>query len=573
MYDSRLALSSRGVYRTGVNTSTKEVVMRPLWWLRGGKRTPFSSGSRPAVEELETRFLPATGITEFTPLPTAGSQPDAVTVGPDGNLWFTEVGRVSQIGRMASDGTLLGETPLASNSLPAAITVGPDGNIWFTEQNGNKIGRVNTSGTLLGETVIPTPNSQPLGIMIGPDGELWFVEYGGNKIGRIATDGTILSETFIPTTNSFPVGITMGPDGNMWFTESGPAANKIGRITPAGVITEFTVPTPSSSPFSITTGPDGNLWFTEAGGAQIGQVTVGGSITEFAVPTTNSEPNSIVAGPDGNLWFTELGSSRIGQITPAGFVAAEFIVPTPNSSPSGIALGPHSTLFFAEFGQAANRLAAVHDALDANHSFIQALYQNALGRLASPAELDSWVSVIVTSGIAPVVNGIEHSSEAYAHVLRNWYIRFLGRSTPPTDGEIQGYVSLFQAGASDEQVLAQILSSDEFFNQANSLVNTGTPNERFVTALYLLLLNRSPSSSEIQSSMAQLPGLGRQGLAATFLSSAEFRSNIIRGYYATLLHRSAPPAQSEVNSWVFSNLDLKRIRIGFEFSVEFFLKG
>jgi streptogramin lyase len=547
--------------------------MKGLRSLSGRRRAPSSPRSRPAIEGLETRFLLTTGITEFGPLPSAGSQPDAVTIGPDGNIWFTEVGRVNQIRRMASDGTLLGETPLANNSLPAAITVGPDGNIWFTEQNANKIGRVSTSGTLLGETVIPTPNSQPLGITLGPDGTLWFVEYSGNKIGRIATDGTILGETFIPTTNSLPVGITTGPDGNVWFTESGSAANKIGRITPAGVITEFSVPTPSSSPFSITAGPDSNLWFTEASGEQIGQITLSGSITEFAIPTTSSQPNSIVAGPDGDLWFTELGSSRIGQITPTGFVAAEFIVPTPNSSPSGIAVGAHSSLVFAEFGQAANRLAMVHDILDANHSFIQALYQDALGRLGTPAELDNWVSVIVTSGIAPVVNGIEHSSEAYAHLLRNWYSGFLGRTTPPSDNELQGYVNLFQAGASEEQVLAQILSSDEFFNFANRLVNAGTPNERFVTALYLLLLNRSPSNPEIQNGVAQLAGLGRQGLASTFLSSAEFRSDIIRGYYTRLLHRSTMPSQAEVNSWVFSNLDLKRIRTGFEFSLEFFLKG
>src|SRR5205809_3050482 len=110
----------------------------------------------PGVECLETRFLLATGITEFPSLPTASSQPDAVTVGPDGNIWFTEVGRVNRIGRIAPDGTLLGETPLADNSLPAGIAVGPDGNLWFTEQNANKIGRVNTAGTLLGETVIPS---------------------------------------------------------------------------------------------------------------------------------------------------------------------------------------------------------------------------------------------------------------------------------------------------------------------------------------------------------------------------------------------------------------------------------
>jgi virginiamycin B lyase len=515
----------------------------------------------------------ATGITEFAPLPTASSQPDAVTTGPDGNIWFTEVGQVNRIGHIAPDGTLLEETPLANNSLPAGITVGPDGNLWFTEQNANKIGRVNTAGVLLGETVIPTVNSAPLGITAGPDGALWFVESSGNKIGRIATNGTILGETLIPTTNSLPVGITTGPDGNLWFTEFAATANKVARITPAGAITEFSLPTASSSPSNITTGPDGNLWFTEQNGEQIGRITIGGAITEFPIPTPTGQPNSITTGPDGNLWFSEIGSGRIGQITPAGFVAAEFIVPTANSSPSGITVGPHGSIVFAEFGQAANRLAVVHDVLDANHSFIQALYQDALGRLGSKAELDAWVSVIVSSGIGPVVNGIEQSTEAHAHLLTSWYIRYLGRTTAPSPAEIQGYLNAFQAGATEEQVLASILSSAEFFNYANRLITTGTPNERLVNALYLLLLNRTPGTAEVQGWIAQLPTLGQGGLASTFLSSAEYRGNIIRGYYTTLLHRSTPPSAAEVNGWVVSGLDLERVRIGFENSLEFFLKG
>jgi hypothetical protein len=62
-----------------------------------------------------------------------------------------------------------------------------------------------------------------------------------------------------------------GPDGNLWFTEQ--VGNRIGRITPAGVITEFSVGlTANSRPFGITAGPDGNLWFSEFAGNQIGRI-------------------------------------------------------------------------------------------------------------------------------------------------------------------------------------------------------------------------------------------------------------------------------------------------------------
>ena len=91
--------------------------------------------------------------------------------------------------------------------------------------------------------------------------------------------------------------------------------NKVGRITPAGVITEFPIPTASSLPWAITPGPDGSLWFTERTGNKIGRITPAGVITEFPIPTANSQPYNIVTGPDGNLWFTEY-VGKIGRISP-----------------------------------------------------------------------------------------------------------------------------------------------------------------------------------------------------------------------------------------------------------------
>ncbi|HYK84752.1 MAG TPA: Virginiamycin B lyase, partial [Ktedonobacteraceae bacterium] len=58
-----------------------------------------------------------------------------------------------------------------------------------------------------------------------------------------------------------------------WFIEQ--SEDKIGRITPSGVITEFPLPTSGSSPAEITSGPGHNLWFTESGTSKIGQITSG----------------------------------------------------------------------------------------------------------------------------------------------------------------------------------------------------------------------------------------------------------------------------------------------------------
>jgi virginiamycin B lyase len=118
---------------------------------------------------------------------------------------------------------------LPAGSQPFAITAGPDGAIWFTENGTNKIGRLSVDGSQFNDVATPTPLARPEGIAPGPDGALWFTESSAsNRIGRITTAGAI-TEFTTPTSGSQPLDITAGPDGAMWFTEY--SGNRIGRIT------------------------------------------------------------------------------------------------------------------------------------------------------------------------------------------------------------------------------------------------------------------------------------------------------------------------------------------------------
>jgi streptogramin lyase len=252
----------------------------------------------------------------------------AITAGPDGNLWFTEADESlthffdGKIGRITPDGTLsefdIPRPHAMYPGTPAGITLGPDGNIWFTEPLGNTIGRITPDGTLT-EFQLSTSSADPDGITVGPDGNLWFTEANqftnGNKIGRITPDGAITEFPLpVPLSLGFTEEIVAGTDGNLWFPEA--MRDQIGRITPDGTISEFPLPTPGFDPqrstVGITAGPDGNVWFTEFLSNQIGQITPDGSITEFPVPD-GMLPGDITTGPDGNLWFTEHGGQRLGE--------------------------------------------------------------------------------------------------------------------------------------------------------------------------------------------------------------------------------------------------------------------
>lgn len=102
----------------------------------------------------------------------------------------------------------------------------------------------------------------------------------------------------------------------MWFVEVG--ANRIGRITTAGIVTEFALPTRGAGPAGVAVGPDGNLWFTEFAADKLGRITTRGAIAEYAMPRRGSGPASIATGADDRLWIAEAGpaGNRIARIAP-----------------------------------------------------------------------------------------------------------------------------------------------------------------------------------------------------------------------------------------------------------------
>jgi uncharacterized protein YkwD len=207
----------------------------------------------------------------------------------------------------------------------------------------------------------------------------------------------------------------------------------------------------------------------------------------------------------------------------------------------------------------------------AQTDYVTKLYRTLLGRGASGAEIASWDAVLQASGPGAVVSGIENSDEARTRLVKSWYVTYLGRQAG--NGEEQGWVARLAQGASDEDVLAGILGSDEFVNRAQGLSTTPNPNENYIRALYAILLNRGAGQAEVNSWLAVLGGSGRDTVVRGILYSAEYRADVISNYYISLLHRSTAPAVREVDYWVNSGDNLAGIRMGFEGSTEFEVGG
>jgi streptogramin lyase len=193
------------------------------------------------------------------------------------------------------------------------------------------------------EFPLPNANSSPRGITAGPDGNLWFAEANINKIGVITPGGVVteFSSNFIYD----PVAIVAGSDGALWFTE--PLANGISRITTAGAVDHYTqFPTNNSNAFNIAAGPDGRLWVAESCNCanKIASITTSGVVTEYPLSNPGSAPYGIAAGADGSLWFTETLGGKIGRITTTGGLT-EFTLPS-TSPPWNIVAGPDGAMWF-----------------------------------------------------------------------------------------------------------------------------------------------------------------------------------------------------------------------------------
>jgi streptogramin lyase len=337
-------------------------------------KTPRAqSWSRGSVLLLYLLVAPAYSqgftIEEFA-IPTAGSQPAVITRGPDGNLFFTESG-ADRIGRITPSGVITDVPTRGLFTGLDGIAADTEGNIWATESSaaGGHIVKTNPALSTFSFGSAPppcSPDSRPRGITAGPDGNLWVVLSQCNAILRFPPAFSPAAGTtfLIPTADSGVSRIAPGPDGALWFTELN--ANKIGRITTAGVITEYPVPTAGSGPHGIAAGPDGALWFTELNASKIGRITIAGAITEYVIPTPGSAPREIAAGADGALWFTEFNSNKLGRITVSGAIT-EYPVPTTGSGPNGITAGPLGSMWFTELN--GNKVGRIRVAQPARNDF------------------------------------------------------------------------------------------------------------------------------------------------------------------------------------------------------------
>lgn len=285
-------------------------------------------------------------FTEYA-LPTDGGtrHPVDITLGPDGNLWFTD-SNGSTIWRITPAGAL---TPFRSEAAPQGITAATDDALWFAAIGG--VGRVALDGGM--QLYALDGGRSWYGIAQGPDMNLWVTgALAPYALGRLGLDGT-MTEFPVPDAGA-PLGpqqLAPGP-GGVWYAQF----NQLGRVDSSGNVTLVPLPDGGGGAAESTVAaPDGTMWY--AGGSTIGHVAADGTVTAFPIPQGSAF--GITFGPDGNLWFTDSGKGRIGRCTTAGEVT-EFDIPSPLPEPLGITRGPGNTIWFTEANAAKIGVVTLH---------------------------------------------------------------------------------------------------------------------------------------------------------------------------------------------------------------------
>jgi hypothetical protein len=221
---------------------------------------------------------------------------------------------------------------------------------------------------------------------------------------------------------------------------------------------------------------------------------------------------------------------------------------------------------------------AGHNVNGIDSNWVTQLFLDLLGRNPSPGEFNGDVNLLVGKETA-ARQGLTNALVAGQGYLTQYitqgagpfqgtldyaqgYLGILGRG--PSATELGNWIKAFQAGVTDQQFIAALMGTGEFFNRAPSIVQhfapldpdgTGAPSLRaFVKAAYYELFpNATPPDSLVNSLVAQLQAgtLTRTQVAAALMASDAYLFDPVNGviaqYYSFYLGRVAKP--SEVNAW------------------------
>jgi virginiamycin B lyase len=327
-------------------------------------------------------------------IPTACTQPLAITVDHNGMVWFaqTNTGKVAKFNPLTETFTeydntewedvekIFIMTALENNVEPAKLRsmmwgmdYFPDGSIWFTDETTDAIwkfsidtesyDRISYSQTKEGESSLPQKlviEGSKIIINDFSGGQLSFLDYAQDREGlRHYAIPSIMPDA---VTSDFAID----SEKNVWYTNWVPSGQGIlvkfdypgyefqstqGEVTQGLLLQDFVewynFPVGLTTPNGVTVGPDQNIWLADTSSNYF--FSFDPKTEEFtkyttSIPTIDSYGNAsgIIKNPvsrpywiehyDGNLIMNEQTANRIGVFNPFTEILTEYTVPSRNAN-------------------------------------------------------------------------------------------------------------------------------------------------------------------------------------------------------------------------------------------------
>jgi virginiamycin B lyase len=127
-------------------------------------------------------------ITEY-PLPNADSRPRRIAIAADDTVYYTDYAR-GMLGRLNPQTRKVEEfpSPGGAESQPYAITVAPNGVVWYCETGNdtkNMLVRFDPATAAMRAWPIPSGGGTVRHMVAAGNGDLWLAESGVGKIARV----------------------------------------------------------------------------------------------------------------------------------------------------------------------------------------------------------------------------------------------------------------------------------------------------------------------------------------------------------------------------------------------------
>ncbi|MEM3064986.1 MAG: lyase [Candidatus Nitrosotenuis sp.] len=279
-------------------------------------------------------------VSEFK-VPTACTQPLAITVDPQGTVWFaqTNTGKIAKFDPTSGYFTEYPNPlwPEMGRSMMWGMDYSYDGSIWYTDDTHDSIWRFSTADGSYQRIDYPANGeSLPQHLMI-KGSQIILNDFYGGKISFFDTKQTgEKSYQNIPTPipGSFVSGFDVDSHGNVWYTNwilrqggalvkfnyneyaAFAASNPIDNSTTLEFSEAFNLPPSLQTPIGLSVDHNDNVWIADTSSNSFFKFTPSESkfteyITSDARPSAYGNATGVIKSPVSGPYWTQVDGGRL----------------------------------------------------------------------------------------------------------------------------------------------------------------------------------------------------------------------------------------------------------------------